>query len=245
MASSRRVFLRTTAGLVMAAGAAASLATPAAAAPAVSGADPVDPDAATIARAAHESAGVLPGERSPNGWSVNTAANAGGSVWTRPVPGTAFDVDVSIGAAETVLVHVIRRFHYELAELRPGDVIGYREPAGLSSYEVNHASGTAIDIRPGSYPRGVRGGFFPLEVAVIRDILADCEGVVRWGGDFRVPDEAHFQIDVPPGDERMTRLVAKLHRWNTTPGAGAGVIPDTRAADRLEASRRLERAQRV
>ncbi|MFJ8440060.1 hypothetical protein [Kitasatospora griseola] len=64
--------------------------------------------------------------------------------------------------------------------------------------ESNQSSGTAVQIRPGSYPSGVRGGFYPLEVLTIRDILADCEGVVRWGGDDRVPDESLFYVDVAP-----------------------------------------------
>jgi hypothetical protein len=56
---------------------------------------------------------------------------------------------------------------------------GSRAPAG---YQRNHASGTAIDIRAGHYPAGARGGFDRIELEVIRDILADCEGIVRQNG---------------------------------------------------------------
>ena len=60
---------------------------------------------------------------------TNTGPDAGGTVWTRPVPGTGFDVQVSIGDAEVILVHVIRRFHYEIDTLRPGDVVARLEHA--------------------------------------------------------------------------------------------------------------------
>lgn len=186
---------------------------------------------------------ALTGTASPNGWPVNTGSDAGGTVWTRPVPGTGFNVQVSIGDAEVILVHVIRRFHYEIDTLRPGDVVGFRAAGGLSGHLLNHASGTAIDIRPGHYPAGAHGGLFPHELAVVRDILAECDGVVRWGGDFGTPDEAHFQVDAPPADPRVAALVTKLRAWNTTPGRGAGAVPDPRDPARRAAAQRLAERQ--
>lgn len=164
------------------------------------------------------------GAVSPNGWPVNARSDDGGSVWQRPVPGTGFPVKVASGAAEVILVHVVRRFHYEIDALGRNDVIGFRAPAGLRGHALNHASGTAVDIRPGRYPAGVRGGFFPRELAVIRDILAECDGVVRWGGDLRTPDEAHFEIHLPPDHPRVAALAARFSDWNATPGRGAGVL---------------------
>lgn len=70
-------------------------------------------------------------------------------------------------------------------------------------HESNYSSETAIAIRPNTYPLGISGGLFPHELIVIRDILAEYDGVVRWGGDERVPKESHFQVDVPPGDARI------------------------------------------
>jgi len=181
---------------------------------------------------------------SANGWPVDAASNSGGCVWSRPVAGTGFDVDVAIGDAEVVLVHVVRRFHYEIDTLLPGEVVGFKRPGQVSGYETDHASGTAVDIRPGHYPPGVRGGFTAQEVEVIRDILAECDGVVRWGGDLEAPDEAHFWIGVPPGDERLRTVVARLRAWTHSPHRGAGVVPDVRAADRRRRARALERRQR-
>lgn len=78
---------------------------------------------------------------------------------------------------------------------------------------------------------------------VVRDILADCEGVVRWGGDEEVPKESHFQIDVGPTDARLKAVAAKVGGWADSPGLGAGT-GDAFDPDRRRATRRSERRQR-
>lgn len=188
---------------------------------------------------------VISGERSPNGWLINTATNAGGGVWTRPVPGSGVDVDIALGDAEVILLHVIRRFHYEVDTLERGDVVGFIDPSRLGGYELNHASGTAVDILPGRYPAGALDGFYSYQVAVIRDILAECQGVVRWGRDLPQVCEAHFQIDVPPTDPRVVALARTLRGWDDTAGLGAGAVPDVWNPDRRSAALGLEGRQRV
>ncbi|MFE7411482.1 hypothetical protein [Streptomyces laurentii] len=189
---------------------------------------------------------VRSGVPSKNGWEMEKVADDHGSVYSRPVPGVPVeDVRMRMAEVETLLVHVISRFHYEIDSLRPGDVTGWREPGSVrrALAESNLASGTAVRIRPGSYPPGVRGGFYPMEELVIRDILAECEGVVRWGGDDRVPDESLFSIDVPPGDPRLTAVARKIGGWNHTPGKGSGVLVDTLQSRRRQAAQRLAARQ--
>lgn len=146
---------------------------------------------------------------SANGWTVQANTDRDSQVWTRPVSGTGLGVPVWIGDVETVLVHVVRRFHYEVQELAAVDLAGWRPVKGLrrGQPESNLASGTAVRIRPGA---GAKGSLFPLQVDAVRDILADCEGVVRWGGDDRPVDESLFYITVGPQDERLPRLAAGL-----------------------------------
>ncbi|MEV3966908.1 twin-arginine translocation signal domain-containing protein [Streptomyces sp. NPDC050698] len=191
---------------------------------------------------------VLAGSRSHNGWEMENVADDGGTVYTRPVPGTPLKgVAVRMGDVETVLVHLVRRFHYEVDPLRRGDVVGWHDPAGLarSGPESNLASGTAVRIRPGFYPRGVRGGFFPQQEAVIRDILAELDGVVRWGADDRTPDESLFSVDVRPGDKKLVQVAARIRGWRLEPGAGAGSPVNVPAPGRRKAARALERRQRA
>jgi hypothetical protein len=145
------------------------------------------------------------------------------------VSGAAKHVAVSVGDADAILVHVVRRFHYEVANLSAGDVVGFRTADGLKGHQLNHASGSAVDILPEHYRPGTKNQFYPAQLAVVRDILAECRSVLAWGGDFATPDEGHFEIALPPHDRRVTELAAEIRRWNTTPGRGAGVLLDPAA----------------
>ncbi|MEU4209745.1 hypothetical protein AB0F13_07045 [Streptomyces sp. NPDC026206] len=163
------------------------------------------------------------GKPSANGWGMEEGADDGGWIWTRPVPGTGLAVPLRIGEVETVLVHVLRRFHYEVQALGTGDVRAHVAPGAFAApHESNHASGTAVCVRPASYPLTARDGLFPPQVETIRHILADCEGVVTWGGDLKPLHEAHFEIAVRPGDARLQEVADKILAWNRTPGEGAG-----------------------
>lgn len=187
---------------------------------------------ATLAAPAPASASVRAAEDAPrpqptsaNGWPMETQADASGTIWTRQVPGSSVSVALRLGEAAIVLVHVIRRYHYEIDTLVDGEVIGFRPANGKSKgYATNHASGTAVAIRPTWYPDGAKGGLFPHQLATLRDILKECQDVVAWGGDFRRPNESHFQIDVPPSDARLKRLAARIRGWEDIPGQGAGTL---------------------
>jgi hypothetical protein len=65
---------------------------------------------------------------------------------------------------------------------------------------------------------------FPQQRAIIADILTECDGVVRWGGTFRQPYEAHFQINLGPTDPRLAKLAERIRLQDQTPGHGAGVL---------------------
>ncbi|TQM79867.1 hypothetical protein FHX81_2178 [Saccharothrix saharensis] len=155
-----------------------------------------------------------------------------------PVEGSNASVTLLSGPAAVVLLHVARRYHYEVATLRAGDITGYAEPPAGTPFEADYRSGTAIAVHAARYPAGATGGLFPHELAVVRDILAECEGVVRWGGDSRkTPKEGHFRLDVKPGDPALARVAAKVGGWAGEPGRAAPADPFTpgrrRAAERL------------
>ncbi|WP_425588538.1 hypothetical protein [Streptomyces venetus] len=181
---------------------------------------------------------------SANGWILEEEANHVSTVWTRPVPGTGLEVDVRIGDVEAILLHVVRRYHYEVEQLNHVDLAGWQRIGGLEKGrpESNLASGTAVRIRPGA---GASGSLFPLQVLTVRDILADCEGVVRWGGDDSPVDESLFYVDRGPDDASVRGLADRLRLAEATPGQGAGVAVDVLAPSRRERAKKLVKEQRA
>ncbi|MEV6246175.1 hypothetical protein AB0M38_08230 [Streptomyces sp. NPDC051742] len=246
----RRHTLTAAAGVTAAAGLASTglLAAPAVAAPPV----PVPPvplrnDALkeALRRAEARRRRLSTGRPSANGWEMQNAVDADGDIVTCPVPGTGLTVPLRAGDTATVLVHAVRRFHYEVDALdrdgEPEALAGWVAPTAVRDSrrpESNRASGTAVVIRPGSYPAGARDGFTAAQRLVIHDIVADTEGVVRWGGDDRRPYEGLFYLDVPPEEKRLALVAARIRAWAETPGAGAGTLPDvTEPARRSRAAR--------
>ncbi len=181
---------------------------------------------------------------SANGWPLERQANHVSTVWTRPVSGTGLEVDIRIGDVEAILLHVVRRYHYEVEQLPRVDLAGWQRIDGLKkdAPESNLASGTAVRIRPGA---GASGSLFPLQVLTVRDILADCEGVVRWGGDDEPVDESLFYLDRGPDDASVRKLADRLRVAEATPGDGAGVTVDVLAPSRRDRAKRLVKEQRA
>jgi hypothetical protein len=180
---------------------------------------------------------------SQNGWTIQANADRDSQVWTRPVAGTGLSVPVWIGDVEAILLHVIRRFHYEIEEIQRTDLVGWTgaDQVRKRSPESNLASGTAVRIRPGAR---AKGGFFPLQELVLRDILAECEGVVRWGGDDREVDESLFYVVAGPLDKRVRAVGDKLRGWEASPGEGAGIGVDVLSHSRRTRAVGLARQQR-
>lgn len=88
---------------------------------------------------------------------------------------SGLSVPIWIGAPETILLHVVRRFHYEVEQLHSPDQAGWQKAGGLGTAkpESNLASGTAVRIRPGA---AAKGSLFPLQEVVVRDILPHSGG---------------------------------------------------------------------
>ena len=183
------------------------------------------------------------GRTTQNGWPVI----GGAQVTSRVVEGSDVRMALRSGDVETVLLHVVRRFHYEIDTLKSGDIHGYTTDRTLvAPFESNYLSGTAIAIRARAYPTGSAGNLFPLELLVVRDILAECDGVVRWGGDDKdFPKEGHIQIDLPPSADQLKRVAAKIRSWQARPDRGAGTAVDPLAATRRAAAVAMERRQRA
>ncbi|MGG5257134.1 peptidoglycan-binding protein [Phycicoccus avicenniae] len=156
---------------------------------------------------------------SQNGWPAGSSSSV---PLTRLTVGAAtFPAGVRSGQVATVLGYVVRRYDREVERLVSGWCWGhaYRPIRGASTLS-NHSSGTAIDCNAPRHPLGKAGTFSAAQRSRIHAILADCDGVVRWGGDYSGrKDEMHFEIDVRPGDARLAALVKRIG------GGGGGSTP--------------------
>lgn len=138
---------------------------------------------------------------SQNGWPVVGP----GAVIDRAVHGVEFPNGWLKGDVDVVFTHLIDRLHNEVEPIdrktprppvTPGSCWGWfvKRIEGSSTIS-NHASGTAIDYNAQAHPMGVRNTYSATDRAKIRAILADLDGVVRWGGDYTGrPDDMHFEI---------------------------------------------------
>lgn len=126
------------------------------------------------------------------------------------------------GDVATVLVYAITRLHSEVEPLKwPGNW-GYAERTirGSSTTLSNHASGTCFDMNAPRHPLGKRGTFSKSQVRKIKKILADCDGVIRWGGNYNGrKDEMHFEINK---GSAAVRALAQQIRAGKKPGPSGG-----------------------
>lgn len=149
---------------------------------------------------------------SQNGYTANDRS----VVSSRPVPGTDVRLTVRNGAAGDLLLYAAGRWDKEVENIDNArgalDDWGYAERPIRGSTELsNHASGTAIDLNATKHPLGTApsANFTSAQLAAIRRILNDCDGALRWGGDYTGrKDGMHLEIIVP--EKRCAQVLLKL-----------------------------------
>lgn len=130
---------------------------------------------------------------SQNGWPVVPHD----AVTDRAVHGVEFPNGWLKGDVDVIFTHLIGRLHREVEPIHAGWCWGWHVKNIEGSTSIsNHASGTAIDYNAPAHPMGKRNTYSAADRAKIRAILADLDGVVRWGGDYvNRPDDMHFEIN--------------------------------------------------
>lgn len=199
---------------------------------------------ATPASAAPARTRTWAGDVSANGWRIDPAAVA-----VHRIQGSGASLGLRRGDVAAVLLHVARRWHYEITALDTGEgggVVGHtaRRTVG-ADFESNHLSGTALALHPTAYPLKGSEGLWPHQEAIVRDILADCDGTVVWGGNLTPVKVSHFHIATPPGDRALARVAARLDSVRITARRAqtAGTVADPAAPSRRAKVRRLRRLQ--
>lgn len=145
---------------------------------------------------------------SQNGWPVRPSS---ADMDRRPLAGVAFPNGVLPGDVATIFGWLAQQFHIRVEPLVAGWCWGYNNRAVTGgSVPSNHASGTAVDFNAPRHPYGSVNTFTPVQRAAIRQILAEADGVLRWGGDYTGKhDDMHFEINTP-NEARVATLARKL-----------------------------------
>lgn len=201
--------------------------------------------------------GLLPGtvalaaDHSPRRWTRGTSTNgwriAPDAVASYRVEGSRASVVLRRGPAAAVLLHVARRWHYEIGPVDTGEgggITGYDTDRVIrADFQSNRLSGTAVILHPTAYPLGGSERLWPYHEEIVRDILLDCAGTVAWGGDLRPAQVSHFHLVARPGDRALARVGARLDRGNqaVVRAQTAGTVADPATPDRRQRARRLPR----
>lgn len=141
---------------------------------------------------------------SQNGWTVLFIAPAGTMRW---ITGR-----IRKGHVRTVFNYLCDRLN-EIETCRPEWSWGWavRAVRGQTAGYSNHASATAIDYNAPAHPLGVEGTWTVAEKVRINQILADMNGVVRWGENYAGRKDAmHFEIN--KGFLATMRLSRKIRK---------------------------------
>lgn len=162
---------------------------------------------------------------SQNGWPISPSMNS------LTVAGAHFG-GVRTGDVFTVLRYVATRFNDEVEPLIDGQCGGYnlRKISGTDTWS-NHASATAIDINWNVHPQGERDTFSSAKQARIRAIINDCNGAVRWGGDYSGTndDDMHFEIhgSAVLVNTLATRIEEEMASVDLTPASVTAVAAES------------------
>lgn len=136
-----------------------------------------------------------------NGWPASPYPSAIGiNTGWEPIAGHKFPGGIKSGDVQTVMTYFVRQLDARvepIEEYRAGDEWGwyYKQSANSPGTISNHSSGTAFDYNATQHPNGRRGTWTATQVARIREIQKEVNGVVYWLGDASgTPDEMHFEI---------------------------------------------------
>jgi hypothetical protein len=152
---------------------------------------------------------------SQNGYTVRTTS---AGLDRSEVAGVTFPNGLRDDDTGYVLRYVAEQLHARVEKARAGWCWGwaYRPIRGQSTGFSNHASATAFDYNAPSHPMGKANTFTSAQRAEIRKILAEVDGVVRWGATYENrPDDMHFEIDAPYAE--VQQVAAKLRKPKPKP----------------------------
>lgn len=174
---------------------------------------------------------------SQNGWTVqsNTA-----NLWPNPYVG-----GILAGPVWVVLSWLVRQFDklVEPVDLAQSGCYNRRRIAGSLKWS-NHASATAVDLNWRKHPAGRKGTFRSAQRTEIERLIAQADGVLRWGRLFN--DEMHFEIAPGVTPAQVERLAVKLlQRALKTAGHDPGAVDGLRGPRTIAATKAFQAAHKL
>lgn len=141
-----------------------------------------------------------------------------------PVSGVRLAIVDNDNVAD-LFTYLVQQFHKRVDDVtkpHPKDDWGYeyRPNVNNPSRLSNHSSGTAIDLDATEHPNAVQTAktYSSQQISTVHKILAEMDGVIRWGGDYSgTPDAMHFEINVQPGDPRLAAAAHKVRKQTGKP----------------------------
>lgn len=156
--------------------------------------------------------------------------------WAAPPPSLAtfpwITGKVRAGDVYIVFNYLCTRFNAEVERINKSWSWGYDPRPIRGSTELsNHASGTAVDLNAPAHGLGKTGTFSAKQTVAIRQILADLDNTIRWGGNFNGrKDEMHFGVIA---DAATLHDIAVKIKANQMPGQVPEWIPSPSAISDL------------
>lgn len=145
------------------------------------------------------------------------------------IPGTSAKLapGVRAGDVATIAFDFCAEFDKRVEDIDAfagGDEWGYyfKQSANSKALLSCHSSGTAWDLNATRHPNGKRGTFTGAQVAEIRKLLAEYDGVIYWGGDCwgnGTPDEMHWEIETGTELTQLAEVAAKVRAKANAPKA--------------------------
>ena len=145
---------------------------------------------------------------SQNGWTASADPKEIG-IGSFAVPGTKIKLRCAKSVAP-LLTCFAADFHQNIEPIDAGQLddwgYAFRNVRGSTDKLSNHSSGTAIDLNATKHPLGHANTFTPMQTVLIQALCKKYS--LTWGGNFRRPDEMHFEISL--NKAKCAELIEKL-----------------------------------
>lgn len=159
------------------------------------------------------------------------------------IEGSDLSLSLTNGPAAAALLHVARQLFYHTTLLDSQDIVStapaWARHPGVRLLE----SGVAFLVKGQAFSPGVVSVLTEGELIVVDDALADCEGVIGWGGDLHNPWAGFFYAKAESKNRKYVEFERELWDRRFTPSRTGGAL-DPFVASRRRAALEFKKTRR-